>query len=80
VNVYYFHLLCLWVFYCYITSCTHVSSFCCLRYLTISQIQCQALFLGLSLVACCLISRSLKGILFYDFIHFSHRLSRQDSE
>ena len=26
------------------------------------------------------ISRSLKGILFYDFIHFSHRLSRQDSE
>ena len=26
------------------------------------------------------ISCSLKGILFYDFIHFSHRLSRQDSE
>ena len=52
VYIYYFHLLSLWVLYCYVWSCTHLSSFCCLGYLIISQIQCQALFL---LVACCLL-------------------------
>ena len=42
----------IWFLYCYIASCTHMSFSFVMRYLIISQINCQALFLGLLLDAC----------------------------
>ena len=49
LDIYYFYLLCLWVFYCYITSCTHIYfSFLFLSYIILQPLS------SLLLVAWCL--------------------------